>query len=1000
MFSDIVDSSKLAHSLDPEDWREILSDYYDEINDAVTKFGGTIAKFVGDGVVAYFGWPEAHDNDAERAVRAALTIVGSAKQHGRDLRGRYRSQIEVRIGIHRGDVVIDRDGEIYGEAPNVAARIQAEAAPNTVIVSEQVEREISKSFETSSLGQPPLRGIPTPHTLFRVRGFVAGRRQIPAFTSGFVGREGPLAQLQQHWAAAKRGRGWSITLSGEGGIGKSRLMQEFRRRLQQTGERHVWLQAPCSPFLQTTAFAPVAAIFARTIGRRSETTEAAFSLLSDLLQRSGGKAKSVLPLIADMLGLTSSLKVFQLDESNSEVRRTKLLEALSAWVFRAAARRPTIILLEDAHWADPSTLELADRIERQCADSALLLLRTTRQDPPALQGAGTRIVLDRLDDSDVRKLVASTDQSRGMPAAAIDTIVARANGVPLFVEELTLLVASSEGHLRESDIPSTLAGSLNARLDQLGPARELAQLAAVVGHRFFVPLVRSLTGWKEDEFARSMKRLADSRILNQSGFAGQAFCGFRHALVRDAAYESLLKTRRRDLHRQVAELLSSRFSELAAQQPELLARHWSDGEEHAKAADAWGAVAQAAMDRSAHEEARKAYEQALACLQSVEETPARDLKELVLRNAALQSFQVTRGYSAAATLETAERSRELAQKLADDTQLMSQTYAEWAALSSAGRFSQASPVADRFLELANAEGSPYTFANACMIQMTSRYRRGDLMGALAFFEKGKAAFEDERFARGPGAIAQTFGNAGRILWMAGKADEAQLLSNRAIKMAEDRNNAYDLAFAEYMAAILLILLRQPARAGELAEHSIELSERHKFPQFIAISRVVLGRALAALGRSSEGIRLIDAGITGMKETRATVAMTMYLGWLSEAHSLAAERPIALQTIEDALRFNPDEGFFRPELFRIRGELRAVTNRMDLAELDLRRAVQSSVEMGAIGLQLRAALALHRLLRLQNRTGNARELADILQRLGSKHETLDTSEARDIVAAAA
>lgn len=996
IFADISDSTAISLRLDPEEWQALLAGYYRTVDAAIDRFGGHVAKHLGDGILAYFGWPTAHENDAERAARAGLTILDDMARANALAQRSGQPALGIRIAIHAGEVVVTPAGDVFGDAPNVAAHVQAAAPRDSIVATQPVARAISRRLAVSDLGAQAVKGLAQPLRLFRVQPPHRMDRPIgPSPTRApFVGRRDSIAVLLERWATARGGTGQVVTVYGEPGIGKSRLVEEFHTRI--AGQAHTWLALGGVEFAENSPFHPVVRLLERLV-RPTAPRERVVARLQRLLTRAGLNVPAALPPIAHMLGLTLGGERASLSNAPGETRKA-LLQALSALALSTTRGRPTVIVVEDLHWVDPSTMELIEATAQALRAAPVLLILTART---ALRAASlvplqpTIVALERLSIDDIRQIVIGAAPRLSQRPDMIETIATRAGGVPLFAEELTLLVDA--GPPEAHGIPETLAGSLNARLDRLGSARETAQVAAVVGDEFAPDLLAAVAARHEEDLRVHLGRLVDADILVVTGTAANPAFRFRHGLIRDAAYGSLLRSHRRDLHERIAMTINAMFRSLARNRPEMIARHLAAAGAHAPAVAAWERAGHAFAERGAYREAEEAYQQALTHLAALTEAADRDALHLRLQNALIGILQLTRGYAASPTTQAAAVARQLSERADNLTDSMSQIGADWAAASSAGRYVDARALADQFVGLAMKQGSRDSRANAHMIQMTSLYRLGDLDGAERHFELGRPLFTDSRFAGRPGSIAQTFGNAARIAWMMGRPDEGRRRMQLALELAQTSGRPYDTAFAQYMAAILAVLLREAEAARDLAQQSIALSDAHGIPQFAAISRIALGRAHAALGHATEGIALIRQGIAAMTATGSRVAITLYLAWLAEAQAASGSTTEALEAIEQAFSANPEELFFRPELLRLRGELRAAVGETGRAEDDIRAALALAAATKGRWLQLRAAMSLHHLLQRHGDGAGAADIVDeIYLRIDEGRHTADALAAAEIV----
>jgi class 3 adenylate cyclase/tetratricopeptide (TPR) repeat protein len=1030
LFCDLVNSTSLAAQLDPEEWREIIAGYHRAAAEAIERFAGQVAQYLGDGVMAYFGWPEAHDNDAERAARAGLAMLDAISKLNEHP---THPKLSARIGIDSGAVVVGagagKDTDVFGDTPNIAARVQAAADPGTVLVTAATHRLVSGLFVVEDRGAQALKGIERPIQLYRIvqPSGARGRLEAAAAARGltrFVGREDELRLLMSRWESALDGEGQVALIIGEAGIGKSRLAQRFHEQI--AGTPHTWLEAAAGAFFQNTPFYPVSEVLRHLVWKQN------FDRLDDYLRElqtrelqrndkkdgctnalrgaqpddeqvtqlqaglvlAGLTPAEAIPLIAPLLNLPIPARYLPSPLSPEQQRR-RLLATLVEWVLSAARAEPTVIAIEDLHWADPSTLELIQLLVEQGATSQLLLLYTARPEfrapwPP--RAHHTQITLNRLSSRNVRMMVGEVAAQKALSEETIATVVERTGGVPLFVEELTRVVLENgNAGLTGREIPVTLHDSLMARLDRLGPAKEVIQVGAVIGSEFSFELLHAVHPIEEEDLQRALRTVADAELIYVRGIAPDATYQFKHALIQDAAYEALLKSRRKDLHRLVARTIDEKFAALKEAQPEVLARHWTQAGETEQAITEWSRAGKTAEARNAFSEALENYQQAVTLLNLLPESAERNLRELELRQSAAQMLYVTRGYAAPETTDAIEHAAVLAEKSGNLTQLVTWAMRRWLAPYNTGDLLVAGALADRALELALREGSPRNIGMAHAVQTLTRHNRGDLVGAEQHFTAGLKFFDDPGFRQVPGAALWTFGQASYIAWMLGRTDAAR---ERVVRMmaAVNGNNPHDLAISGIPAAALSNYLREHEQADALAARSLELSEKHQFSPEAAHSRCVLGQARAQLGHPTEGVALIRQGIASLLEAGLRLVIPTYTACLAEAQEREGAIVDALATVEQALQANPDQLVHRPEALRLRGELRLKQGQTELAEADFRESVALAQKMGAKAWELRATMSLARLLRDTNRRDEARAmLAEIY---GWFTEGFDTADLKD------
>ena len=886
LFCDLAGSTEISARLDPEEWRETVAAYHRAAAEAVTRYGGYVAKYLGDGVMAFFGYPEAHDNDAERAARAGLEMLDAISKLG-DQPG--RPKLAARVGIDSGAVVVGvgagKEADVFGEAPNIAARVQAAAEPGTVLITDSVHRLVSGLFVIENRGAQALKGVERPVQLYRVvqpsavRGRLGALAAARALTS-FVGRESELRLLCERWELAREGEGQVALIIGEAGIGKSRLIQHFHEQL--TAQPN-WLEAAAAPFFQNTPFYPIAELLRQLVGRASlpaTDVRAARAITSDreaqleadnnlaLLESSlllaGVKPAEAIPLVAPLLNLPSSAK-YPPPPILPEQQRRRLLAMLMEWVLGVARSQPLVIVIEDLHWADASTLEVAQLLGEQGQTAPLLVLFTARPEfhPEwPLRAHHTQITLNRLSARNVREIIAQVAARNALAGETVDTMIERTGGVPLFVEELTRAVLESgSAKLADREIPVTLHDSLMARLDRLGPAKEVIQIGAVIGSEFSYELLHAVHPVGAEELQSALRNATDAELVYVRGIAPDATYQFKHALIRDAAYEALLKSRRKELHGQVARTIDEKFPVLKEAHPEVLAYHWAEAGETVQAIAEWTRAGMAAESRHAFKEAQQSYQQALALLSLLPESAERDLHELDLRLSIIRILPITSGSASTESVDARARAIALAKKSGNLSQLIPSIDAKVRAAFNAGDYESAAMLADQELQLAMREGNPTNLGLAYGLQIIVRHVRGDLAGAEEHFAHGLKFFEDAAIWPVPFYRLTPLGAASFNASALGRADLAR--ERLARMMAEtNQNNPTEVAWSGCLGARTYLYLREHERSEILAAQALELSEKHQMQQLAEYARCFLGWARACLGRPSEGVALVRQGIAG------------------------------------------------------------------------------------------------------------------------------------------
>ena len=662
MFCDLVGSTSLAAQLDAEDWRNLINAYLDEASKAVTDFGGYVLKKLGDGLMALFGYPQAQENDAERAVRAALAIQRALADLNACSAKTGAPELSARIGLETGSVVVDAAGEVFGDAPNIAARVQAAAEPGSVVVTGSVQRQVAGLFVVEDKGAHELKGVAEPLSLYRVvRASGGGRRGGARTLTPFVGREEELGLLARRWERARAGEGQLVLVVGEPGLGKSRLIEEFRSQLAQTP--HTWTEWSASQLLQNTPLHPIAE-WGRLRFGADAPAEQRLADLEGTLRAIGLDPAEHASLLAPLVDIP--LPPDRATNFPPEELRRRQLAAMTSWVLAGARSQPLVLGFEDLHWADPTSLDLLRALADRGAQAPLLLLATTRPEfraPWSQRSHHSLISLSPLDRAGVARMVGEISARHALSKELIEGVNERTGGVPLFVEEVTRLLVERAEQGGAQAIPPTLQQSLAARLDRLGPAREVAQIGAVLGRDFAYTLVRDVAGLDESALQPALEQLTEADLLFVEGAPPQANYRFKHALIQDAAYESLLKSRRQVLHRRAAEALVE-----AKSQPEAIAHHFTEASLDDVAIEWWGKAGDEALRRSAFQEAIAHLGKAIAMADRAGATvrmatgraaaPSQQLTQLHVARA--NALWAARGVGAPETTEAFARARELA----------------------------------------------------------------------------------------------------------------------------------------------------------------------------------------------------------------------------------------------------------------------------------------------------------------------------------------------------
>ena len=1005
LFCDLVGSTEIATRLDPEEWRETVAGYHRAATEAVIRFGGHVAKYLGDGVMALFGYPEAHDNDAERATRTGLAILDAIAELNKQP---AHAKLSARIGIDSGPVVVGlgagKEADVFGDAPNIAARVEAVAEPDTVAITAATHRLVSGLFVIEDRGARALKGFERPVQIYRVvrPSGMRGRFEAASAAGGltpFVGREDELRSLMSRWERVREGEGQVALIVGEAGIGKSRLVQRFREEI--AGTPYTWLECATAPFFQNTPFYAIADMLQQSFHwDASHDVDHRLAALEASLGLAGLDPNETVPLIAPLLELPVGAKYPPLSMAPDQQRK-RLLTTLVAWTFGAARAQPLVLATEDLHWADPSTLEVVQLLVEQGVTARLLLLYTARPEfraqwPP--RAHHMQINLNRLGVRDVRAMVAQVAASKALGDDTVATVVERTGGIPLFVEELTRAVLESgEAKLSGRDIPATLHDSLMARLDRLGTAKDIIQIGAVIGSEFSYELLTAVHPIGHTEVQAALRILTDAELLYVRGIAPDASYQFKHALIRDAAYEALLKSRRRELHLRVARTIDEQFPTLKETHPEVLARHWTEAGETEPAIGAWQKAGERAVERHAYREAEQHYRQALAVLQTLPESSERDGRELALLLGVGPVLIATNGWASPETERAYGRARQLCERDADSSEAFQALFGLWVNHLVRSEFRTAYELAENLLKRALSINDSTLLMFAHQALGDTSYSMGELLRAREHLEILISRYCGER-QRALGVdmevVARSY--AAGTIQLLGYPDQALKLGQEAVALAQSLSDPFSVAFASNFLIAIQLRRGEASAAQATAERQIALCVEHGFAYWKAHSSVLLGGAIAAQGRGEEGLAQIERGLQAIAATGGNPTREDFLVYLATACDQLGHPEDALDALTRALAAAKKYGeyVYQAETHRLKGEvlLKKNASYIEEARRSFEQAIEIARNQSAKLWELRATKSLAQLLAQQGRRGEARMmLADIY---GWFTEGFDTADLRD------
>lgn len=987
MFCDLAGSVALSAVLDAEDLRDLMRAYQQICASAVARYDGHVAQYLGDGVLAYFGYPIAHEDDARRAVHAALeTVEGLVPLAGRWRRER-NVELQVRIGVHSGQVVIGEMGGAgrsqtlaTGETPNIAARIQGLAAPGSIVISAATQALVRGYFRIDPLLRQPVKGIEQPLALYRVIGATGAASRLAALGDEallpFVGRDEPVDQLTQRWADAQNGRGHVALLQGDPGMGKSRLLRALRERLALPGSARLEMQ--CSPYQQGSAFAPVIEWLEGRLGIRRDQSpaERSAALLAGLAGLDSDNPAETLSLLADLLSIERPPGHAELNLTPQGQRR-RTIEHLVELLMQHARCQPTLMVIEDLHWADPSTLETLDELVARTTGAPLLVVMTHRPEfvPSWLRSpCVSQISLGPLSAETATAIIASVNGGQALPPGVQQLVLARAEGNPLYLEEITRVVVDAglkhDPAQAERAIPATVQESLAARIDRLGAAKPIAQLAAALGRQFSFDLLRALSD-PPPELREVLGRLVTENMLVSQGTESAPVYSFKHALLQDAAYQSLLRSRRREIHATIARTLVEQFPQTCEAQPELVAHHHTEAGHTEQAVSFWRSAGERALARSAQVEAAGHFSQALALVRGLPAGAERTQAELGLLMTLGPLQMATKGYADPSVAQTYREAREICEQIGEIPQIVPVLFGLWAYHVVRGDLSLALDLGGQILRLVQGAGDSGLLLEAHVVRGVTQYFIGEfdaaaqtLREAIAIYRPDEHRAHAQVFGQEPGMAVHVY--LAKTLAVMGDAGGAASHAQMAAQIAEQTGHFHTSGFCMTYQMIVHLLAGDAAAVGALAARCGTLAREQGFPIWEAASELLGGwAAVAGGGPVEDGLSRMRRGLSRWRATGTALYAPYWAGLLAEALAGQGQLDIARATIDDALALEEgsEERLSLAELRRLRAEImlrQHGAGAQGAARQDLQQAIALARAQGAGLWQRRAQASLDEL----------------------------------------
>jgi len=972
---DLVGSTSLSTRLDPEDLRRILFEFQRCCTEAIRRYDGHVARLMGDGVLAYFGFPAAHEDDAERAVKAALQIVEAVPA----LIVPIAERLQVRIGIASGRVVVGdligegpaREFALVGDTPNLAARLQTLAEPSQILVAPRTRLLLGSLFEFSDLGDHFVKGFERPVHVWRVLapGSVSSRFEARSSLqlTPLVGRQAELRLLQKQYSKAKRGKGQVVIISGEAGIGKSRLVMALRTRL--AGEGCGFLSFQCSSYHTSSALHPVIHHLEHAAGISRDTSPAArLDKLEDLVGQETEEAGSIVPLLADLLSISTEGR-YSRRELTPEQLKNQTFGAVLALLKARAEQQPLLVLFEDVHWADPTSLKLLERVRDSVRNWRILVVLLHRPDltlPWAEQPNVTSLTMGRLDRVQVSSMVRVLSEGKVLPQIAIDQILDKTDGVPLFVEEITKAVlergaGSNEGRSGIHStllVPDTLHDSLMARLDQLAPVKAVAQIAAIIGREFSLELLKAIAPFSEADVQGAIDRLHASGLVFRSGHVSDQMFSFKHALLRDEAYASVLHDQRRKLHGTIAEVLCRDFAEIIDTAPEIVAQHYGHAGNARLAIDYWVKAARQASARSAFVEAGTHLELALKQLADLPASVERDSLELQLQQLLGNAFAAGKGFAAAETVEAYRRALDLCNSARNSPQRFAALGGIIAFHITRGDFEQSRALAEDLLALAHQEDDPTAKLMGHRALGQALFLIGELAPARDHLTSSLKLYDSARERSLAPLFAQTY--LALAYTLLGDVARGRAVGQDAVDFAERLRHPHSICNALAFLAGVHVLCADADAAFPVAQRTVILASEYEFPLWAAGGRMLRGWASSYLGNIEEGLPELRKSAKALEATGALIWVQFARYLLAQALARAGQFADAMKVVDQALLMvaGTSGRWYEAELHRLRGDLLLGAGEPSAAaQVCYETAIAIAARQGARLWQLRASNAL-------------------------------------------
>jgi predicted ATPase/class 3 adenylate cyclase len=1043
VFCDMVGSSALSERLDPEELRDIMSDYRHVCSEIVKRYDGNVAQYLGDGILIYFGFPHAHEDDASRAAHAALEIIQQvpqqryAVQHGKDV------QLAVRVGVHTGLVVVgemvgDKRSMALGETPNIAARIQDFAEHNSVVISEDTLHLLHSRFECHPLGGHPLKGFSQPMKLFCVKQvrtqqnrFKGPRRQ---HQNEIVGREQEINLISERFKQARRGVSQIVLLNAEPGFGKTRMVQMLCE--MSSAEQCTILECSGAPYYKNSFLFPVIDMLRRLLGvNSSHDVPTQLSRIEQNIATLGLDPRTVTPILAELLSIPHKAENSQQNEavaSTPQQKKSYILQTLLELLQTIAQQRFVLVVVEDLQWADPSTIELLTRFINQPGLKNIFAILTFRNEfvsPWQPRANLTQVTLNRLTQKQSGSMIRHLCGRKMLPLEVFNEIINKTDGVPFFVQELTNTVLSSSLLIEKNDhfeltssmsqlgIPSTLQDSLMSRLDDLGADKELAQLSATLGREFSHELLSAASNLDQNQLQLGVNRLLNAELLFQRGRTPQAHYRFQHALLREAAYHSLLKRTRQKYHQRIATLIQKEFPQIGAHNPEILAHHCTEAGNYEQALQYWLTAGQYAIRRSANLEAVAHVNNGLAIFKRIPSNPQTTLLGLALQTTLGLATMMSKGYAAPEVEKAYACAHVMCEDIPDEKNRFPVLYGLWEFYIVRADMAKAQTLVNELQQLAGRSKTQHFLQEAQRALGTTQFWRGDLLSALENLQL--TSDQQTKATNTPSHLVSysqdtqvaAYANASCVLWLLGQPKQAIQHSKRALEIAKQLSHPFSQAYALNFLGTLSQLCGDLTLTYQYADAQIALSETYGFSLWAATGRMLKIWSMSANQTAEISCTAFQEALNDFEKSGNRLALSYFQSLQVGLYQNAGKQEEAKYTLKTALAHTHNgEGFFTAELLRLEGELALSgnTSNTEKAERHFQAAYEHAQQQGAKSLALRAVISHARLLNTAQNSGAInkqqqitlgkikQQLKTLIKQLADGQETTDSTSAKQLL----